>query len=148
MSHEKYPPRMPKLCWCNALIGYPIFTDLASTFKSPLNHLKSLFHEMPNLALDTDRENKRTRFFFFLSLPQLIPRASHKKRHHFFIHPSQTQKVKRNLRFDFFFLKRLTYYEQLCLPLLMIFDWNFFSISIQRVQPSECALDFGALGRG
>ena len=140
MSHEKYPPRMPKLCWCNVLIGYPIFTDLASTFK------KSLFHEMPNLALDTDRENKRTRFFFFLSLPQLIPRASHKKRHHFFIYPSQTQKGKRNFRFDFFFLKRLTYYEQLCLPLLMIFDWNFFGI--QRVQPSECALDFGALGRG
>ena len=54
-SYEKYPPCMPELCWSNALIGYPIFTDLASTFKSPLNHLKSLFHEMPNLALDTDR---------------------------------------------------------------------------------------------
>ena len=62
-SYEKYPPCMPELCWSNALIGYPIFTNLASTFKSPLNHLKSLFHEMPNLALDTDRENKRTRFF-------------------------------------------------------------------------------------
>ena len=113
-SYEKYPPCMPELCWSNALIGYPIFTDLASTFKSPLNHLKSLFHEMPNLALDTDRENKRTRFFFFLSLPKLIPRASHEKKDIVFsyIHLRPLMwKWKEFLGLIFFFLKRLTYYE-------------------------------------